>query len=361
MNKFAKFALLLLAGTALAACQEKQEAAPTRPRPVLSVVAQVEPVTSLSFSGTVEARVETEFGFRILGRVVARNVQTGDLVQKGDILAAIDPLALELAVKSAQSDLANSEAQLANAITTEQRQKTLFERQSGAKAAYETAELERKTAEAAVAKAKANLRKASEQLGYAQLVAEFDGVVTSTSAEIGQVVSPGQAIATVARPEVRDAVIDVPEALGASLRVGAPFEVALQLDPTQKARAVVREISPQADAITRTYRTKLTLLEAPEVMRLGSVITATSSNGGAPTIRLPASAIRRDEGKTSVWVVDTSTMTVAPREVTIAGDPSAGGSINIASGIQPGERIVTAGVNSLEEGQSIRIDQEMTK
>ncbi|MFN7124543.1 MAG: efflux RND transporter periplasmic adaptor subunit [Allorhizobium sp.] len=361
MNKLSKFAMLLLAGSALTACQGEQEPEATSPRPVLSLVAQVEPAVQLSLSGTVEARVETEFGFRILGRVVARNVQTGDLVKKGDVLAAIDPLALELAVKSAQSDLANSEAQLANAITTEQRQKTLFERQSGAKAAYETAQLELKTAEAAVAKAKANLGKATEQLGYAQLIAEFDGVVTSTSAEIGQVVSAGQAIATVARPEVRDAVIDVPEALGASLQAGAPFEVALQLDPTLRAKAVVREIAPQADAITRTYRTKLTLIDPPDVMRLGSVITATSSNGTAPAIRLPASAIRTQDNKTSVWIVDPTSKTVASRAVTVEEAPTAGGSVAVVSGVEAGDRIVTAGVNSLEEGQSIRVDQEMTQ
>jgi membrane fusion protein, multidrug efflux system len=361
MKTLAKLAVLLLAGTGLAACQEEQKAEEATPRPVLSVVAQLEPATPLSLSGTVEARVETEFGFRILGRIVARNVQTGDLVKKGDILAAIDPLALELAVKSAQSDLANSEAQLANAITTEQRQRTLFERQSGAKAVYETAELERKTAEAAVAKARANLNKAIEQLGYSRLVAEFDGVVTSTSAEIGQVVSAGQTVATVARPEERDAVIDVPEALGAGLQVGAPFEVALQLDPTLRSKAVVREIAPQADAITRTYRTKLTLVDPPEVMRLGSVITATSSDGKAPVIRLPASAIRTKDGRTSVWIVDGSTRSVASRPVIIDGAPSAAGGIAVVSGVEAGERIVTAGVNSLEEGQTIRVDQEMTK
>lgn len=361
MRTLSKFAVLLLAGSALAACQAEQQEEKAAPRPVLSLVVQMEPAVQLSLSGTVEARVETEFGFRILGRVVARNVQTGDLVKKGDILAAIDPLALELAVKSAQSDLANSEAQLANAVTTEQRQKTLFERQSGAKAVYETAELERKTAEAAVAKAKANLSKATEQLGYAQLVAEFDGVVTSTSAEIGQVVSAGQAIATVARPDVRDAVIDVPEALGTGLQVGAPFEVALQLDPTLHAKAVVREIAPQADAITRTYRTKLTLIDAPEVMRLGSVITATSINGSAPTIRLPASAIKTHDGQTSVWIVDATSKTVASRPVALDTTPPAGGSVAVVSGLEPGDRVVTAGVNSLEEGQSIRVDQEMTK
>lgn len=361
MKTLAKLAILLLAGTSLAGCQEEENSPQLPPRPVLSVVAQPEPSLSLSLSGTVEARVETEFGFRILGRIVARNVHTGDLVKKGDVLAALDPLALELAVKSAQSDLANSEAQLANAITTEQRQKTLFERQSGAKAAYETAELERKTAEAAVAKAKANLSKAQEQLGYSRLVAEFDGVVTSTSAEIGQVVAAGQAIATVARPEVRDAVIDVPETIGANLKPGAPFEVALQLDPTVRAQAVVREIAPQADAITRTYRTKLALIDPPEVMRLGSVITATSSDRSTPVIRLPGSAIKTGEGGTLVWIVDETSSTVTSRTVTIDGDPSSGGSVAVISGVEAGDRVVTAGVNSLEEGQTIRVDQEMSK
>ncbi|MBR0555101.1 efflux RND transporter periplasmic adaptor subunit [Ciceribacter sp. L1K23] len=361
MNKVCKLVLVLLAGTALSACQDEEQKAATEPRPVLSVVAIAEPAVKLALPGIVEARIETEFGFRILGRVVARNVQTGDLVKKGDVLAAIDPLALELAVKSAQSDLANSEAQLANAITTEERQKTLFERQSGAKAAYETAQLERKTAEAAVAKAKANLAKANEQLGYAQLVAEFDGVVTSTSAEIGQVVSPGQTIATVARPEERDAVIDAPETAGKLLQPGSVFDVSLQLDPSVRARGIVREIAPEADAATRTFRTRLTLVEPPEVMRLGSVVTATATNGGEPAIRLPASAIRTDGAAHSVWIVDVSAAKVALRPVTIDGDPSAGGPVTILSGVEPGDRIVTAGVNTLEEGQSIRVDQEMTK
>lgn len=359
MKTFSKFAALLMAGIALTACQDEQKEEATAPRPVLSVVARAEPAMQVSLPGTVAARIETEFGFRILGRVVARNVQTGDLVKKGDVLAAIDPLALELAVKSAQSDLANSEAQLANAITTEQRQKTLFERQSGAKAAYETAELERRTAEAAVAKSRANLDKANEQLGYSRLIAEFDGVVTSTSAEIGQVVSAGEAIATVARPEERDVVIDMPEALGAGLQAGTPFEVFLQLNPTFKARAVVREIAPSADTATRTFRTKLTLVDPPEVMRLGSVVTATASNGSAPAIRLPASAIRSVDGQNSVWIVDVSAGTVLSRPVTIDDAPSPGGTVAILTGVEPGERVVTAGVNTLEEGQTIRVDQEM--
>lgn len=356
----AGLAVLLVLGPLLAACQDEPVAV-AEPRPVLSVVARFETGARLTLPGTVEARVETEFGFRILGRIVARPAETGDLVRKGDVLAAIDPLALELAVKAAQSDLVNSQAQLANALASEDRQKTLFERQSGAKAAFETAELERRTAQAAVAKAVANLDKATEQLGYSRLLAEFDGVVTSTAAEVGQVVAAGQAVATVARPEERDAVIDVPEAVGARLAPGATFDVSLQLDPTVHAKAVVREIAPEADAATRTRRTKLTLIDPPVALRLGSVITATAIVEETPAIRLPASAIRTDGAGRFVWVVDEAARTVASRPVTLAGDPVAGASVTVTEGVRPGERIVVAGVNKLEEGQAVRLGQEMSK
>ena len=360
MTKLSKVAILLLAGALISGCQ-KEEEKKVELRPVLSVLVEPQPAFSLSLPGTVEARTETEFGFRVLGRLVARNVHTGDLVKKGDVLAAIDPLALELAVTSAQSDLDNSQARLDNAVSNEERQKKLFERQSGAEASYETATLERKTAEAEVSKAKAKLDKANEQLGYAQLTAEYDGVVTSTSAEIGQVVAAGQAIATVARPDERDAIIDVPEAVGVNVTQGMPFEVYLQLDPSVRCKAVVREIAPSADAATRTFRTKLTLIDPPEAMRLGAIVTATAVSDSAPAIRLPASAIRTDAAGTSVWIVDESAGKVTTRPVTVAATAEAAGSVTILKGLEPGDRVVVAGVNSLEEGQSIRIDQESLK
>ena len=197
---------LLLSAMALSSCQEKQEAAAEAPRPVLSVVVEEKSADALQLTGTVESRIQTDLGFRVLGRIIARNVDVADLVKKGDVVASIDPLALELSVKSAQSDLSNAEAQLANAVTTEQRQRVLAEARSGTEAALEEAQQATRTANASVAKARANLDKAEEQLGYAQLHAEFDGVVTATSGEIGQVVSAGQTVVTIARPEVRDVV-----------------------------------------------------------------------------------------------------------------------------------------------------------
>ncbi len=359
MKNARALATLLLAGLSLAACQ-KQEAAAPEPRPVLSVVAEAEPAARLTLPGTVQARVETQFGFRILGRIVARNVQTGDLVKKGDVLAAIDPLALELAVRSAQSDLANSQAQLANALGTEDRQKALFDRQSGTKATLESAEADRKTAEAAVAKSQANLDKANEQLGYSRLLAEFDGVVTATSAEVGQVVAAGQSVVTVADPKARDAVIDVPEAMADQVRRGSAFDVALQLAPGIHAKAIVREIAPEADDATRTRRTKLTLIDPPEALRLGSVIKATAAASDGAAIRLPSAAIKLDGLKTSVWIVDETKKAVSSHPVTLDLYPVPGGTVTVMDGVKPGDRVVVAGVNKLTEGQTIRLDQEMT-
>lgn len=348
---------LALASTFLASCEKKEEAA-EKPRPVLSIVVRPAPTATLTLPGTINARIETQFGFRILGRIVARNVQVGDVVKKGDVLAAIDPLSLELAVRSAQSDLSNAQAQLANALTNEARQQTLFERQSAAKATFESAQQERVTAEANLNKAQANLDKANEQLNYSRLLAEFDGVVTTTSAEVGQVVSAGQSVVTVARPEERDAVIDVPEAAISLLKPGTAFDVALQLDPAYHAQGLVREIAPEADDATRTSRTKLALVNPPEALRLGAVITATATADSRPVIRLPLSAIKYSDDKSSVWIVDEKAGTVSARDVTAQAGSRSGGTIVISAGLNSGDRVVVAGVNQLQDGQAVRIEQE---
>ncbi|NKJ94720.1 efflux RND transporter periplasmic adaptor subunit [Rhizobium leguminosarum bv. viciae] len=358
MKKVFASCALLTTLMLLAACQKEDQQAPVAPRPVLSQIAEPAGQNSFTLPGTVEPRVTTEFGFRILGRIVARKAQVGDLVKKGDLLATIDPLALELAVKSAQSDLANNQAQLVNARTNEGRQRTLFEKQSGAKATFEVAEQERKTAEANVAKAYANLAKANEQLGYARLVAEFDGVVTATSAEVGQVVSAGQTVVTVARPDERDAVLDVPEAAVGLLKPGAEFDVSLQLDPTIRAKALVREVRPEADGATRTRRTRLTLIDPPQALRLGAVITAHAAVGDVPSIRLPSSAVRMDGAKSLVWLVDEQTKKVSSVEVTLVQPPESASTVTVTAGITPGARVVIAGANTLQDGQTVRIDQE---
>ncbi|MBB4351729.1 RND family efflux transporter MFP subunit [Rhizobium cellulosilyticum] len=325
------------------------------------MVVSPKPVSHLQITGTIEPRTHTELGFRILGRISVRNVDTGDLVRKGDVIASLDPLALELAVRSAQSDLSNATVQLDNAITTEARQRMLAQSRSGTEAALEEAEQARRSAEAAVAKARANLDKAEEQLGYAQLRAEFDGVVTETSAEAGQVVSAGQSVVTVARPDERDAVVDIPQSAASHLQNGDRFEVFLQIDAKVATTGIVREIAPAADSATRTSRTKIALSDPPAAFRLGSVVTVSAAMDLQSDIQVPTSALIEKDGQKAVWVVDPASKTVALRKVAASAGNTQAGTTAIENGIEAGERIVVAGVHKLTDGQSIRFDGEATQ
>lgn len=353
------FVFVLVAVTGLSGCNENSASQQPKARPLMSMVIEPKAAASLQLAGVVEPRIETDLGFRVLGRVVARNVGVGDLVHKGQIVAAIDPLSLELAVQSAKAELSNSQAQLINALTTEQRQQALANAKSGSEAALEAAQQAHKTTRAAVAKGHASLDKAEEQLSYAQLKAEFDGVVVSTAAELGQVVSAGQTILTIARPDVRDVVIDIPESSLAGVKIGSQFEVTLQLDHTIRADGTVREIAPEADATTRTRRVKIALTAPPATFRLGSVVTVNATTDASATITVPQSAILERDGKPNVWVVDADKSTVSLRAVEITQQVTDNDRVAIRSGLALGERIAVAGVNHLADGEAVRIDQEM--
>jgi RND family efflux transporter MFP subunit len=347
--------LLMLGCLALSGCKPKpvEQAEPVRP--VLSVVAAPARSGGAVIVGTVQPQFKTDLSFRVLGHLNARPVNIGDSVDKGQTVAAIDPVALELAVRAAAADLSNSRAQLNNAAGVEGRQRTLLETDATSKATLETAEQARAAAEASVTRAQANLVKAQEQLGYAQLKADFAGVVTAVGAEVGQVVSPGQAVVTIARPDIREAVIDVSEDIARDLRIGLPFTVALQLDPAIHARGRVREIAPQVDTATRLRRIRVTLDDPPASFRLGTTVIVDMS-GGEAALLLPPSAILSKDGKTMVWLVDSSTSTVKLHSVQLAAED--GSAVRVEAGLVAGARVVTAGVHSLKEGQKVRLDQE---
>lgn len=349
--------LALIAVLALAGCKKLPEAALPL-RPVLSTVAAQTTVDPLRLAGVVAARVDTPFSFRVLGRMTTRPVNIGDLVTKGQTLATIDPIALQLAVRSAQADLASAEAQVANALGVAERQSTLLKSNVTTQAQVDAAEQARASALAGQTRAQAALAKANEELGYAAVKSDFAGVVTATGAEVGQVVSPGQMVVDVADPSLRDAVIDAPNSAAGTLKVGEAFEVAAQLDPNVRVTGKVREIAPQADAATRSRRVKIALDKPPSAFLLGSTITAWPVDGVRRAVRLPASAILNKDGKPFVWVVEPKSSTVAARAVTLAradGDP-----VEVTGGLEPDMRVVTAGVHSLSEGQQVRTEQRAT-
>jgi RND family efflux transporter MFP subunit len=351
------FVIASTIASALAVAGCKQEAKTPEPvRPVLSTV--IEPAASGSTVavGTVQPRYETTLGFRVLGRLIARPVNVGDLVTEGQTIAAIDPTALELAVQSAKADLSKAEALLENAIGTEERKRILIKTDATTKQTLDDAEQVRAGAQASTARARANLTKAVEQQGYAQVKADFAGVVTAVSAEVGQVVSPGQNVVTVARPDVREAVVDIGADFPMSLTVGLPFTVSLQLLP-DKIQGQIREIAPQADSVTRMRRVRIALNDPPESFRFGSTITARPSKAYGRILRVPPSAVLKKGAETFVWVVDDPTSTVSLHKVDLSEDE---GGIRVTGGLTAGTRIAIAGIHSLEQGQQVHIQEEST-
>ncbi|AWN39257.1 efflux RND transporter periplasmic adaptor subunit [Methylobacterium durans] len=342
----------------LAACQPAQEKAEAPPvRPVLYTLAKpVDRVVFGPFAGTVEPRYQSQLGFQIGGRVVARDVTVGDIVTKGQRLAALDPVVPRFALVRAEADVADARAQAENAAATEARTRRLMEGANVTQAQLDGAVANRDTAQARLAQAQSSLQKAQDQIGYTELKADFDGVVTQRSAEVGQVLSAGQAVVTVARPEEREAVVDIPEDLAGAMPKDGRFTVSLQSAPEVTAAGRVREVSPFADQSTRTRRIRMSLENPPSAFRLGATITVSLSRPVAPRFPLPATAILTENGRDSVWIVNAAGNAVARRDVALAErGPER---VTVSGGLNPNERVVVAGVHSLQEGQTIRLSEE---
>jgi membrane fusion protein, multidrug efflux system len=356
--------LVLLA--LLGACkQDGQTEIEPAIRPVLSVKAEVRTSEILGpFAGSIQPRYSTDVGFRIFGRMVARFVDVGAIVKKGDDIAALDPSVQLILVRNAEAVLANAEAQYENAEAEEKRQRPLVDRNITPQAQFDLVVQSRDTAAANVTRARASLRRAQDVLSFTQLHADFDGVVTGRYAEPGQVVNPGQKIVTIARPEIREAVFSVSSDLADILSDRNDFNMIVRLDAaTVMKAAAVRGVDPAADPTTRTRTVFLTLTDPSPAFRLGITVSVTLEKAISPRIELPATALLESDGKTRVWVVEKrppgGDATVALRDITVAARNAQ--TIIVTSGLSTGELVVTAGVHSLAAGQTVKILQETSR
>ncbi|WP_460119136.1 efflux RND transporter periplasmic adaptor subunit [Pseudomonas sp. S2_C03] len=348
--------LLVAVALMLAACSDK-EPPPEPVRPVLSVEVQALDEQTLGrFAGNIQARFETNVGFRIAGRIASRNVDVGTEVEKGTLLATLDPSDQQNQLRAAQGDLAQVQAQLINAQADARRQQELFDRGVGAQAQLDEAQTNLKTTQAAHDQAKSAVDQAKDALGYVELRTDHKAVVTAWNAEAGQVVTAGQQVVTLAQPDIKEAVIDLPDTLVEQLPADVVFKVAVELDPSISTTATVREIEPQAESATRTRRARLTLAETPPAFRLGTAISVTLSSAIAPRIELPLTALQEVDGKTRIWVIDQQNATVSPRDVNVVSRTDS--TMVLASGVKSGDRVVSAGVNSLKPGQKVKLDED---
>jgi RND family efflux transporter MFP subunit len=346
---FAAIALLPLLG----ACGDQATSATAKAERLVQVqrVAFQSEDASREYVGVVRARYETDLGFRVAGKITARIVSVGDRVRAGEVIARLDPQDLTLQVESAQAELSAATSNLAQATADEQRFASLRSRGYTAVADYERKKAAKDEAEGRLERGQRTLDLARNQLAYAELRADADGVITATLAETGQVVAIGQAVARLAHRGEMEAAVALPEAWLAEAR-GAQANVRLWSGPERRFTARLRELSPQADAMTRTYAARFTIENPDEAVALGMTATLTLSHAtDASVAKLPLAAVLNRGTGPSVYVVGTSGG-LELRPVTIASFTE--DAALVTSGLQAGDRVVTLGVQKLDAGQKVR-------
>jgi RND family efflux transporter MFP subunit len=347
-NPLIALAMLLV----LAGCEANTAPAVKGERPV-----QVQRVSFESenaardFVGVVRARYETDLGFRVAGKMIARLVNVGDRVRAGDVVARLDPQDLKLQVQSAEAELSAANSNLAQAAADLDRYTTLRANGYASVADFDRKKWAKGEAEGRLERAKRALDLARNQLDYTDLKADADGVITATLAEAGQVVAIGQAVARLAHRGEKEAVVALPETWLGEARKSSAM-VALWSDRDRSFNAVLRELSPQADPASRTYAARFTIQEADDTVAFGMTATVTlARTTDAAVARLPLSAILNRGTGPMVYLVDAAGSLVQ-RAVTVASFTE--DTALVTSGLNAGDRIVTLGVQKLEAGLKVR-------
>jgi RND family efflux transporter MFP subunit len=346
--------LLLLLGCS----RNEAPAEPVRSVKVMTVAAS-ELQSRMEFSGEVRARVESRLGFRVGGKITQRAAEVGQQVRAGAVLAQLDPQDYRLAADAARAQVAAAATNRDLAAADYRRFVTLREQNFISGAELERRETTLKAAQAQLDQAQAQLASQGNQARYTNLVADVSGVVTAVEAEAGQVVSAGTPVVRIAADGPRDVVFAVPEDKMAAVRSGTPVQVRPWASESL-LNGSVREVAASADPATRTYAVKVSL-DAKAPPPLGATVTVIPQlhPGGAPAmIKIPISALRQEGAGTAVWVLERSTMTVRSQTVQVA--TADGNDAVIASGLQPGMVIVSAGVHVLAPGQKVSVWQEKT-
>jgi len=350
--KIAALSAAYVAIIAVAGCSS-HAAAPEAPRSAIVAHPQnAERATAEVYSGDVHARYESQLGFRVNGKIKARLVDVGAHVKAGEPLAELDPLDLKLQAASAQATLTAARASRDLAQSEYNRYQALLEKHFVSHTQVDTQNNALKAAQAQVAQAEAALAVAQNQTEYTVLRADHEGLITTIHAEAGQVVAAGQAIATLARDGEIEVEIAVPENRIADFAPGMPALVESWADAGHRLVGKLREVSPEADRMTRTYRVRVSLAGDAALPKLGQTARVYFSNVAPDAQQLiPLSALYEQGGKPAVWVVDPKTHQVHLAAVNVAAYREQG--VLLAGGVEPQQWIVTAGVHKLRDGEPI--------
>jgi RND family efflux transporter MFP subunit len=354
MNAALKPLALMVAAALVAGCGAKAHEQHEDVRPVRSmVVGETSGSVGASYPGDVRARHESRLGFRNGGRVTQRLVEVGSHVVAGQVLMRVDPEQEVLRNASAVATVEAAKSRVEQNRTDLARTQQLFARRFASQAELDVARLALDESEAQLKSALAQRDIAGNQRAYTELRADRAGVVTAITAETGQVVATGTPVVTVAADGEREVSISIPEARVAELRDAKRMTVALWSNPGRTYLAKLRELSPDTDEVTRTYAARVTILEPGSEVRLGMTATVfTPDVEGDRAVRLPLTAIHDPAGTPRVWVVDGKSSRVSARAVKLGAAQK--DTVLIAEGLKPGDVVVTAGANLLQDNQKVK-------
>jgi RND family efflux transporter MFP subunit len=340
---------------ALVACGGKAPSDPRTEAPLVrAAIVHNATVASRSFTGTVAARVQSDLGFRVSGKVLERLVDAGQTVKRGQPLMRIDPVDLKLAAQAQQEAVAAARARAQQTAQDEARYRDLRGTGAISASAYDQIKAAADAAKAQLSAAEAQADVARNATRYAELLADGDGVVMETQAEPGQVVSAGQTVVRLAHAGRREAVIQLPETLRPE--IGSVAQATLFGKEGVSVPATLRQLSDTADRLTRTFEARYVLEGELANAPLGATVTiqipdARSSVQGG--LQVPMGALF-DAGKgPGVWVINSEPAKVSWRPVAIQhlDDDSA----RVIAQLQQGDRIVALGAHLLHEGEPVRV------
>jgi multidrug efflux system membrane fusion protein len=347
-TKFPLPVLLLGASALLTGCR----AGDPPPPPIRTVLVQPAagaPSGAGIYTGEIRARHEVDLAFRVGGKIATRLVDTGAEVKAGQPLARLDPNDLQLAASAARAQLQAAESDLTTSRAERERYAGLLARKFVSQAAFDAKDNAFNSAQARLEQARAQNQITGNQAAYGTLVSEHPAVVTAVIADAGQVVSAGQAVLRVARPEEKEVAIAVPENRLAELRQARNLVVGLWADPKITVRGELRELSPAADPATRTYAARIRLLNPPPELRLGMTARVMIEGQAETDLLVPLNAVIDLGRGPLVRVVKDGK--VASRPVQVAQFRENG--VAISSGLQAGELVIVSGANKLVDGQDV--------
>lgn len=349
---------LSLTSLALAACGDGHVSDPRTEIPLVRAsIVQQTPGASRSFTGVVGARVQSDLGFRVQGKVIERLVDVGQTVKRGQPLMRIDPIDLGLQARSQRQLVDAAQARATQTADDEARYRSLVAAGAVSASTYEQLKAAADAARAQLTDAKAQADLASNAVGYAVLVADADGVIVETLAEPGQVVSAGQIVVRLAHAGPREAVVQLPETLRPA--AGSIAQATLYGAGKKAVPATLRQISDSADRLTRTYEARYVLGGALADAPLGATVTIDlprpAGEGGQheAALEVPAGAVFDPGTGTGVWTIEGAPAHASWHKVRVTALGT--DTVTVIGDLREGERVVALGAHLLHDGEKVRL------